>query len=74
MKKPVHNFCPVCRSSDLKVISVARQPDNQIIRRRACLEPDCGYRFYTLQAPETVLDSSKLRHARGFGYQLLEAV
>ena len=73
MKKPVHNFCPVCRSSDVKVISVAREPDSQIIRRRACLETDCGYRWYTLQQPEQVLDPSRISNSGGFKRSLLPA-
>ena len=71
--KHKHCYCPVCLSSDLRVISTHRQPDDQIIRRRVCLEPDCGYRWWTLQQPEQVLDPSEFRHTKSFGYQLLTA-
>ena len=66
-------FCPNCHSSDLRVISTHRQLDGLIIRRRFCLEDDCGHKWYTLQQPETVLDLNAFRHTRGFGYQLLSA-
>ena len=72
--KRQHCYCPLCFSSDLKVISTTRQADDQIIRRRACLEPDCLHRWYTLQQPEEPISRDRLLHTRGFGYQLLQEV
>jgi transcriptional regulator NrdR family protein len=72
--KHQHNYCPACHSSDVKVISTSRQPHGQVIRRRACLEPDCDHRWYTLQQPEAVLQTHQVVRTKNFGYRLLQEV
>jgi len=67
-------FCPICHSSNLKVVSTDRdRPTNNIIRRRACQEPDCGYRWWAEQPPERIIDRDRLTYSPRYGYQLVDA-
>ena len=51
--------CPVCDSSNTRVISCkkALQGHLTVVRRRAC--NDCGFRYWTGQPQETVLAEIK---------------
>ena len=51
--------CPVCDSSNTRVISCkkALQGELVVVRRRCC--NDCGFRYWTGQARETLLADIK---------------
>lgn len=51
--------CPKCGSHRIRVSMTAYTGDAQIVRRRWC--DGCGERWYTLQAPETLLDKEAFR-------------
>ena len=57
--------CPVCDSSNTRVISCkkAQQGDLVVVRRRAC--NDCGFRYWTGQARETLLAEIKWTKSGG---------
>lgn len=45
--------CLSCRSNKVYVVSTAQTCDEETVRRRACRA--CGFRWYTIQQPETPL-------------------
>jgi C4-type Zn-finger protein len=59
MTRPKHYIfastprCPECGSAQTSVISKTPMIDDQILRRRSCV--DCGHRWYTVQPPEDIV-------------------
>lgn len=55
--------CPVCKSSQLKVLLTRMSIEGLRIRRRKC--ESCNHRWYTMQPPEIELPSWKVGYISG---------
>lgn len=55
--------CPECGSMRTEVVTTStKTKDGTRVRRRHCLI--CDHRWYTIQPPERVIDSSRLKWVR----------
>lgn len=48
--------CPECGGATRSVDNVLDRDNNEVYRQKSCLNPDCGYFFYTV---EFVVESSQ---------------
>lgn len=49
--------CPACGHTEHRVLRAVEGADGVVRRRRECASPSCRYRFWTIEALETVYSS-----------------
>ena len=54
--------CPKCHSLNAKVVCIKYDEEGSAVRRKLCL--DCEHRYYTLQYPETHIETREIKYTK----------